>query len=265
MRRNGRDDIRGNRGLLRLEPSNWPRGRMPLFPEGPDAQPVAGLQALVDRWIKTRSRVRVLDAGCGSILSVSFGDHATKVGIDISARQLQQNTTLSEKILGDIQTYRLPAASFDAIVCWDVLEHLPYPKRALERFARAVKPEGLIILKLPNVLSLKGLVTKTMPQSLHVLFYRYVLRRRHAGSEDTGPFRTYLRFSIRPKAISRYAIRRGLSVVYTEYYDIVNAPYLQRRRALHAIYSIAWYLAHAVSLGILGASDYVVVLRKDPT
>jgi ubiquinone/menaquinone biosynthesis C-methylase UbiE len=195
--------------------------------------------------------------------SLSFGEDERKVGIDISASQLERNTSLSEKILGDIQTFRLPAESFDAIICWDVLEHLRYPLRALENFARAVKPAGLIVLKLPNVLSLKGLATKFMPHSIHVLFYRYVLRRRNAKSEETGPFRTYLRYSIRPSAISRYAARRGLSVIYAEFYDIIDAPYLQRRRLLHAMYSIARCLARALSLGILGGSDFVVVLRKN--
>ena len=131
------------------------------------------LQAFLDKEMARMESVRVLEAGCGSASNVRFGARARLVGIDISRMQLERNTILQEKIIGDIQQYDFPPASFDLIVCWDVLEHLPQPELALRRFARAVKTNGLVILKLPNVLSVKGLVTKLLPHTFHVLAYRY--------------------------------------------------------------------------------------------
>ena len=43
----------------------------------------------------------------------------------------------------------LPAESFDAIVCLDVLEHVPDPPRLVEQLARCLKPGGLLIVSAP--------------------------------------------------------------------------------------------------------------------
>jgi 2-polyprenyl-3-methyl-5-hydroxy-6-metoxy-1,4-benzoquinol methylase len=40
---------------------------------------------------------------------------------------------------------------FDAIVCADVLEHLPQPDRLLERLRTWLKPGGLLLISIPNV------------------------------------------------------------------------------------------------------------------
>ena len=131
-----------------------------------------GLQDLVDKQLNGRA-VRLLEAGCGSASHINFGGDVWITGIDISNKQLERHSSLNEKVLGDIQCYEFAPRSFDAIICWDVLEHLPQPKLALRKFAQAIKPGGIVILKLPNVLSLKGLITKFFPHYFHVLAYRY--------------------------------------------------------------------------------------------
>lgn len=40
-------------------------------------------------------------------------------------------------------------ASFDAILCSEVLEHVPDPSKALDEFARLLKPSGKLILTAP--------------------------------------------------------------------------------------------------------------------
>lgn len=44
---------------------------------------------------------------------------------------------------------RLPAEAFDAIVCLDVLEHVPDPPGLVEQLARCLKPGGLLIASAP--------------------------------------------------------------------------------------------------------------------
>jgi 2-polyprenyl-3-methyl-5-hydroxy-6-metoxy-1,4-benzoquinol methylase len=41
--------------------------------------------------------------------------------------------------------------TFDAVVLWDVLEHLPDPVAALRRIGRLVRPEGLVALTTVNI------------------------------------------------------------------------------------------------------------------
>ena len=174
------------------------------------ADPLSELQDVTDRLLAGGEPIAVLEAGCGSATHVRLGDNARIVGIDISEDQLARNTYVSQKILGDIQTYDFDEGSFDIIMCWDVLEHLPDPEKALNSFARAVKPGGVILLALPNVYSLKGLITKFTPHRFHVWAYRNVFANPNAGRPGYAPFPTFLRTSVSPAALKRFAAEAGL-------------------------------------------------------
>jgi len=52
-------------------------------------------------------------------------------------------------IVSDIANIPAPDASFDAILCSEVLEHVPEPTHALDEFARLLKPGGRLILTAP--------------------------------------------------------------------------------------------------------------------
>lgn len=49
----------------------------------------------------------------------------------------------------DIEHLKLPNASFEAAVCWSVLEHVPHPQKAIAELYRILKPGGLIWVQLP--------------------------------------------------------------------------------------------------------------------
>lgn len=52
-------------------------------------------------------------------------------------------------MVSDITSIPSADASFDAILCSEVLEHVPEPTHALDEFARLLKPGGIIILTAP--------------------------------------------------------------------------------------------------------------------
>src|SRR5213080_3707023 len=225
----------------------------------------ASLQAALDDVLKDRrDGLKVLDAGCGSRLPISFGPHPYVVGIDISQQQLDRNESVDEKILGDIQTYPLPT-DLDAVVCWDVLEHLPEPDRALRNFFRAVKPGGVIVVKSPNTRSLKALVTKLTPLRFHTWYYRRLLRRDWKGQDDTGPFPVYLRPSMRPDRVQRLAVESGMVVVHARLFENPQQRWLRRR--FHVV-GMPWTalkaLVRVLSLGAISAerTDYFIILQK---
>ena len=177
-----------------------------------NAQQVAHeLQATVDRLLAGKEPLRVLEAGCGSVRNVRFPGSAQIVGIDISQRQLDQNKSVDEKILGDVQTHELPAESFDAVVCWNVLEHLEDPDAAVRRFSVALRPGGVLILACPHPHSFKGLGARLTPHWLHVWFYRHVLGVAGAGTDDPRPFPTVMSPRIAPAAICGLAASCGLT------------------------------------------------------
>ena len=220
------------------------------------------LQTFLDGELFRRPSLRVLEAGCGSASNLELPGEVCLVGVDISEKQLARNTVLHEKIVGDIQRYEFPPDSFDAIICWDVLEHLSQPELALRQFARAIKPGGLVILKLPNVLSLKGLVTKFLPHTFHVLVYRYIYGDKNAGKNDTVPFKTYLRFCISAGAIQKQAAQLGLETAFFATVDAADFHWLQQRKAVHSIYVTVKKIVKMLSLGRLGDSELILVLKK---
>ncbi|GIV76061.1 MAG: hypothetical protein KatS3mg050_0455 [Litorilinea sp.] len=46
----------------------------------------------------------------------------------------------------------LPDASFDAVLCFETVEHLPHPERLVQELGRVTRPGGTLILTTPNVL-----------------------------------------------------------------------------------------------------------------
>jgi len=103
-------------------------------------------------------RKRVLDLGCAD---GSFAMHLTQrqcdvVGIDVSPVAVEAaRAYCTRAIVADLDGTPLSTlvepASFDAIVCANVLEHLRYPTRLLEEARAALRPGGFLIASIPNV------------------------------------------------------------------------------------------------------------------
>jgi 2-polyprenyl-3-methyl-5-hydroxy-6-metoxy-1,4-benzoquinol methylase len=222
---------------------------------------IASAQRCVDRLLAGKEPLRVLEAGCGSAAHVRVPAGAHVVGVDLSARQLERHPGLHERIQADLQEVALPARAFDLVVCWEVLEHLPEPERALARLADAVAEGGALVLAVPNLLSVKGLVTRLTPHWFHVAFYRHVYRVPGAGEDDQAPFTTHLRASIREAGLRQFAAAHGLEVALVAAHDV--GPYLHtRHRAAGALYEAIRGAARALSRGAIGDSDLVMVLRR---
>ena len=65
---------------------------------------------------------------------------------------------------GEIDKMELPTASFDRIVCTEVLEHVVDPSAVLAAIARLVRPGGVAVVTVPNdalIIRLKGIVRRT--------------------------------------------------------------------------------------------------------
>jgi len=222
------------------------------------------LQAALDRVIAGRDGLCVLEAGCGSTSRVRLPAGARLVGIDISANQLARNTVLHERVLGDVQSYRWPRAEFDMIVSWDVLEHLPRPLDAMDRLVAALRPGGIVVLALPNLYSIKGLVTRLTPYRVHEWFYRYVIGDKRAQHEF-DQFPTYLRAAIAPFRLARYARDNGLEIAYFNLYEGPVQCYLRKHNRLaDRFFAAVGALSHAVTRGRydLNWTDCMLVLRK---
>jgi SAM-dependent methyltransferase len=204
--------------------------------------------------------VKVLDAGCGFTLPVELPEHARLVGLDLSPAALAKHDRLDEAIVGDVETYPLPSNEFDVVLCWTVLEHLERPRVAFENLARAVKPGGLLVIGVPNVWSLKGIVTRLTPYRFHVWLYRHLLGQPKAGMPGFGPYPTHLRRDISPHALGELGKASNLDCVYAvSYRTPTGLP-----RGLELAWSGVAWLGRVVTLGAWSseAGDHVSIFRK---
>ena len=67
-------------------------------------------------------------------------------------------------VKGEIDKLDLPAASFDRVVCTEVLEHAIDPPAMLAAMARLLRPSGVAVITVPNdplIARLKGAVRRT--------------------------------------------------------------------------------------------------------
>src|SRR5262249_10145044 len=100
---------------------------------------------------------RLLDAGAGECQYKKHCGHLQYVAQDNAVYDgkgdagLQTGTWDFSKIdiISGCPEMREADASFDAVLCTEVLEHLPDPVRALEEMARLLRPGGTFIITAP--------------------------------------------------------------------------------------------------------------------
>lgn len=98
---------------------------------------------------------RILDLGCsaGGFLASLKGPSWELFGVDMSdrvAREAEARTG-AQIFVGDILDAPFPPASFDAITCFHVFEHLYEPWKVLAKVSQWLKPGGIFYAMMPNI------------------------------------------------------------------------------------------------------------------
>ena len=119
-------------------------------------------EAVRVKWIgetlkKIPEGLTILDAGAGESQFKKFCSHLKYIAQDFGEYQgdgevgLQTGTWDNSKldIVSDILSIPLPDHSVDAIMCTEVLEHIPDPLGAIKEFSRLVKPGGYLLITAP--------------------------------------------------------------------------------------------------------------------
>lgn len=94
----------------------------------------------------------VLELGCGAgiPMTAALAEGRTVTGVDISATQIEtarRNVPAATFTLADMTTLDFPLASFDAVVAFYALTHVPRDEHAglLERICRWLRPGGVFL------------------------------------------------------------------------------------------------------------------------
>ena len=116
------------------------------------------------KWIeetlkKIPSGLTILDAGAGERQFKKFCSHLNYIAQDFGKYEgtgeigLQTGSWNNKNldIVSDITAIPLQDHSVDAIMCTEVLEHIPNPIAAIKEFSRLIKPAGYLLLTAPFV------------------------------------------------------------------------------------------------------------------
>jgi 2-polyprenyl-3-methyl-5-hydroxy-6-metoxy-1,4-benzoquinol methylase len=106
------------------------------------------------RLARPRPGERVLEVGCGAGHVLERFDGCERAGIDLSASMLQRTRRrLGTSVrLARASADRLPFgdATFDVVVCTEVLEHTVDPGAVLAELVRVAGPGGRVVVSIPN-------------------------------------------------------------------------------------------------------------------
>lgn len=146
---------------------------------------------------------RILDAGAGERQYEKFCSHLKYVSQDFAQYDGHGDSTGLQTghwnqtgldIVSDITDIPEPDASFDAIMCIEVFEHLQQPIMAIEEFTRLLKDGGHLIITAPFC-SLTHFSPHHYYTGFNVNFYRTFLERngfRIIDIQHNGDYFEYL-------------------------------------------------------------------------
>ena len=95
----------------------------------------------------------LLDVGCGTgdFLQASKKNGWQVTGIEPNEKaRIIANSKTDNNVLDSKQLFELKENQFDVITLWHVLEHLPNIEKHLSTFKKLLKPNGTLIIAVPN-------------------------------------------------------------------------------------------------------------------
>jgi len=92
---------------------------------------------------------RVLDAGAGEGQYKTLFQHTHYIGVDLAVGEAQWDYTGLDAV-SNLTCLPFGNAMFDAVLCTQVLEHVPEPLQVLQEIYRVLKPGGQLFLSAPQ-------------------------------------------------------------------------------------------------------------------
>jgi 2-polyprenyl-3-methyl-5-hydroxy-6-metoxy-1,4-benzoquinol methylase len=131
----------------------------------------------------------LLDIGCGSgsylVQMHGLGWQVNGIELNEGACRIAESLDL-DVLNSEFAPGLFAPDSFDCVVMWNVVEHLPHPRLALEEIFRILKPGGQLLLATPNIESLQFSLFGTYwfnleaPRHLHLFGVTTLTRLIHS-------------------------------------------------------------------------------------
>lgn len=113
-------------------------------------------------------------------------------------------------LLGDLRTVPLPPRSFDIVVCAFLLERIPHAPLVLDRFVAALRPGGLLLLRIHDRDCAAAALDRMLPDPARKALWA----RLHPA--EPGPFPAIYHPLASARGIQAYALMHGLVIMRRE-------------------------------------------------
>lgn len=207
------------------------------------------------RQITISAESSFLDAGCGSgTKSMLLAERGYKVtGVDISETVLLKAANkaavcgLADKITfqpEDMTALSFSDETFDAVLCWGVLMHIPNVEGALSELMRVVKKGGSIIVSEGNMYSLQAVLIRAIKRLLRKPGENMILTPAGIETWTETLAGTYLTRQANIQWLIECFTQNGFNLKkhhpgqFTELYIRFSSPLI--RKVIHSINSV-WF------------------------
>jgi len=181
---------------------------------------------------------KILDAGAGELKYKKYCEH-----LDYTSQDFGQYDGVGDgvgphtgtwdqtklDIVSDITSIPRPDQSFDAIMCIEVLEHIPDPAKAIIEFSRLLKKDGRLIITSPFCS-----MTHLSPYHFATGFNKYFYIN-HLSLNDfkiieivqNGNYYEFLAQEIRrlPWVVHTYSNYSGFNFIYKNFLRLISVLY----------------------------------------
>jgi len=175
------------------------------------------LEKYIEQKTTNKTTIQILEAGCGrqwplKLKKINYT--LTVIDIDEAALVLRKKkfNDINERIIGDLRSVVMEESKYDVIYNSFVLEHIDNAQCVLENFCKWLKPEGLLILRIPDRNSVYGFITRITPFWFHVFYRKYFKGMKNAGKSGFGPYPTKYDFIISRAGIHSFCKKNNLII-----------------------------------------------------
>ncbi len=158
----------------------------------------------------------ILQAGCTTAEDLDTGPlraAGARLGVsmidednEITRAAVAHHASMSEAVLGDLRTVPLPPRAYDIVQCSSLLGRIEHAELVLDRLSAAVKPGGLLLLRIRDRDSAAGFLDRVLPGP----FRRAIWRKRQPG--EPGPHVAVYERLASGRGVQAYVLMHGLVI-----------------------------------------------------
>lgn len=211
------------------------------------------------RILKAPPKSKILDAGCGTcmqsirlakrgftVMAVDFSDTVLKKAeLKVESNGMEEKIKLQRE---NILSLTFQEETFDYILCWGVLMHIPDLKKALTELSRVLRKGGVLIISEANMFSLQSIIIGNIAS-----FIRFLKKRGRESYMKTPAGLEYwsitpagklltrqanIRWLIRELTSNGFSVKKRVSGQFSELYTVFSSQFI--KKIIHK-FNFVWF------------------------